>query len=207
MDLIRHKCSLQLSVESNPRLHCINFTSLHDWPRKLAPLSQPIRCKTKTITTQSPAFSCTLGSLAAFTLRSHWLQRVLSFPLIGRCDYSRITLGVVYDNLLHRPSGALFLPSLFLVFLIVLLINVFHSKAILTHRKKGQTSREAAPSISNNTLRTSHPDLYFTVITLVGTKISRSVSEQLRTYLPPTLTTNNGRQVGQGKGRFAVPRN
>ena len=89
---------------------------------------------------------------------------------------------------------------------VVLLINVFHSKAILTHRKKGQTSREAAPSISNNTLRTSHPDLYFTVITLVGTKISRSVSEQLRTYLPPTLTTNNGQQVGQGKGRFAVPR-
>ena len=82
---------------------------------------------------------------------------------------------------------------------VVLLINVFHSKAILTHRKKGQTSREAAPSISNNTLRTSHPDLYFTVITLVGTKISRSVSEQLRTYLPPTLTTNNGQQVGKGR--------
>lgn len=56
--------------------------------------------------------------------------------------------------------------------------------------------------------QTTHfsPRLIFHGYHVSWNQISRSVSEQLRTYLPPTLTTNNGQQVGQGKGRFAVPR-
>ena len=38
----------QLNVESNPVLYWFCFTTLCDWSRKLAPPSQPIRCKTKT---------------------------------------------------------------------------------------------------------------------------------------------------------------
>ena len=38
----------QLSVESTSRLGWLCLTSLCDWSTKLAPLSQPIRCKTKT---------------------------------------------------------------------------------------------------------------------------------------------------------------
>ena len=40
----------QFSTECRgyPGLHCFCFTSLCDWPRELAPLSDPIRFKTKT---------------------------------------------------------------------------------------------------------------------------------------------------------------
>ena len=37
-----------MSVESDPGLHWFWFAMHGDWSRKLAPLSQPIRCKTKT---------------------------------------------------------------------------------------------------------------------------------------------------------------
>ena len=57
---------------------CIFSTSLRDWFRILAPLSQPIRCKTKT------TFSRALGSLVVFTLGSHWLLKIFSFIHIGR---------------------------------------------------------------------------------------------------------------------------
>ena len=56
---------------------CIGFALLRS--RKLVLLSQPIKCKTKPITRA-------LGSLVSFTLRSHWLFKVLSFHLIGCCD-------------------------------------------------------------------------------------------------------------------------
>ena len=52
--------------------------------RKLAPLSQPIRCKTKT---KQPAFSRASGSMGVFTLSFHWLLKACSFLLIGCCDY------------------------------------------------------------------------------------------------------------------------
>ena len=52
--------------------------------RKLAPLSQPIRCKTKT---KQPAFSRASGSMGVFTLSFHWLLKVCSFHLTGCCDY------------------------------------------------------------------------------------------------------------------------
>ena len=41
----------------------------------------------KPITTCSPAFSRALGILLDFALSSHWLFNVLSFLLIGRCNY------------------------------------------------------------------------------------------------------------------------
>ena len=41
----------------------------------------------KPITTCSPAFSRALDILLDFSLSSHWLFNVLSFLLIGRCNY------------------------------------------------------------------------------------------------------------------------
>lgn len=39
------------------------------------------------LTTGWPAFSRALGSMTVFALNSHWLLKVLSFHLIGCCDY------------------------------------------------------------------------------------------------------------------------
>ena len=84
MILIAKNSNFQKSVESNPGLHWFCFTSRCNWFRKLAPLSQPIRCITKT---KQPAFSRTSGSMGVFTLSFHWLLKVCSFFLIGCCDY------------------------------------------------------------------------------------------------------------------------
>ena len=76
------KCSfasnIKLNFKSNPRCHRLYFTSLCDWPRKLAPLSQLIRCET-----ERNHLPVLLGRLVVFTLTSHWLSRVFSFLLIG----------------------------------------------------------------------------------------------------------------------------
>ena len=76
-----------MSVESNPGLKWFCFTVLFDWSRKLAPPSQPIRCKLKPIAPWSLAFSRATGRLHAFTSSCHWLPLIISFTLIGRCDY------------------------------------------------------------------------------------------------------------------------
>ena len=76
-----------MSVESNPGLNWFCFTVLFDWSRKLAPPSQPIRCKLKPIAPWSLAFSRATGRLHAFTSSSHWLPLIICFTLIGRCDY------------------------------------------------------------------------------------------------------------------------
>ena len=56
--------------------------------QKLARLSlNQSDAKLKPITNWLPAFSRALYSLVGFTLSSHWLFRVLSFRLIGRCDF------------------------------------------------------------------------------------------------------------------------
>ena len=41
------KSKFQLSVESNPWLDWFCLTTVCDWSRKFAPISQPIKCKTK----------------------------------------------------------------------------------------------------------------------------------------------------------------
>ena len=79
--------TIKLSVESNPGLNWFCFTVLFDWSRKLAPPSQPIRCKQKPIAPWSLAFSRATGRLDAFTSSCHWLPLIISFTLIGRCDY------------------------------------------------------------------------------------------------------------------------
>ena len=76
-----------MSVESNPGLNWFCFTVLFDWSRKLAPPSQPIRCKLKPIAPWSLAFSRATGRLHEFTSSCHWLPLIISFTLIGRCDY------------------------------------------------------------------------------------------------------------------------
>lgn len=41
------KSKFQLSVESNPWLDWFSLTTVCDWSRKFALISQPIKCKTK----------------------------------------------------------------------------------------------------------------------------------------------------------------
>ena len=77
---------LEFSVESKSILLWFSFTSFCDWSTKLAPLSQPIRCKTKTIATLSFAFSRASGSLLVSTWSPHWLLMTSIFFLINSCD-------------------------------------------------------------------------------------------------------------------------
>ena len=95
-----HQSNFQLSVESNPGLNWFCFTVLFDWSRKLAPPSQPIRCKLKPIAPWSLAFSRATGRLHAFTSSCHWLPLIISFTLIGRCDY----FGFGFRHLIEKRS-------------------------------------------------------------------------------------------------------
>ena len=71
-----------MDVERNLRLHWFCFTSLRDWFRKLAPLSQSIRCKMKTnydlyFFPRSRPFGCFYFgfslALTGIVLSSDWL--------------------------------------------------------------------------------------------------------------------------------------
>ena len=77
----------RLSVQRNLGLLCLCFTLLYDWSRKLASLSQPIRCRTITnnclVVRVFPRFRQFGYFYCAFSL-ALW---VFSFILIGRCDY------------------------------------------------------------------------------------------------------------------------
>ena len=69
---------------------------------KLAPPSQPIRCKTKSnhdlVTRVFPRLK--RMCLHVFTLSSHWLLVMLTFVLIGRCDYFGFRLTALSRNAL-----------------------------------------------------------------------------------------------------------
>ena len=78
------KCSFfQLSVENEPGLFWLHFSSLYDWSRKLAPLSIVVKTKPNRVLVIR-IFPRALSGLLVFTLSSHWLFRVSSFLLIGR---------------------------------------------------------------------------------------------------------------------------
>ena len=96
-------------VERNLRLHWFCFTSLPDWFRKLAPLSQSIRCKMKTnhdlhVFLRSRPFGC-------FNLGSHWLLPVLYFHLIGCCDNTGVGFTTLNRKALYLVDGAGFLQQ------------------------------------------------------------------------------------------------
>ena len=76
-----------MSVERNLRL--LVFC---DWSRKLAPLSQPIRCNTKATFSRPLGIVVLIGSLR-------------SFLLIGRCDYFGYGLTTVNRKALHVTSA------------------------------------------------------------------------------------------------------
>ena len=75
-----------------PSIHnfCLDFYRL----KKLAPLSQPIRCETKT---NYVLVTRAFGSLPVFTLSPAWHFRLFLFLWIGRCDY--LGFGVTKLNL------------------------------------------------------------------------------------------------------------
>ena len=93
-----------MSVESNPGLNWFCFTVLFDWSRKLAPPSQPIRCKLKPIAPWSLAFSRATGRLHAFTSSCHWLPLIISFTLIGRGDYFVLVFDTQLKSALNQAD-------------------------------------------------------------------------------------------------------
>ena len=79
----------QLSVESNC-IFAFNWfciTALCDWFIKLAPLSQPIRCKTKPIVPRAHVFSCAWRRLHVFALNSDWFIALFAPVVIGQSNY------------------------------------------------------------------------------------------------------------------------
>ena len=82
----------RFSVESNPGLLLFCFSSLCDWSRKLASLSQPVRLRLKTITTWALAFSRATSCLLVYILSSHWFPAIIPFPMIGCCITSVLAL-------------------------------------------------------------------------------------------------------------------
>lgn len=64
-------------------------------------LFQANRCKTKTITTRSIAFSRALVSLLVFTWSSYWLLGFFSFPLIGCWDYFGFGLTTLFRRAIY----------------------------------------------------------------------------------------------------------
>lgn len=89
-----------LSVVGNPGPHWFCFTSLCDWSRKLAPLFQPIRCKTETnhdlVACVFPRFRqfASMFSLWVFT---PWYFSFFSLVIV-------ITLVLVLRQLINKRS-------------------------------------------------------------------------------------------------------
>ena len=82
--MTQSKSKFQLSVESNPWLNWFCLTTVCDWSRKFAPISQPIKCKTKIDRDVVTRVSRATGSLR------------VCFVLIDRCDHSGFFLRVLW---------------------------------------------------------------------------------------------------------------
>ena len=92
-------CNFQLSVEYNPGLLWFYFIFLCNWSRKLASLSQPIRCKTKT---NRDLVTCVFPRFGYLRFPALWLrafsralvslpvssQRLFSLFLVSHWDYN-----------------------------------------------------------------------------------------------------------------------
>ena len=92
-------CNFQLSVEYNPGFLWFCFISLCNWSRKLASLSQPIRCKTKT---NRDLVTCVFPRFGYLRFPAFWLhafsralvslpvssQRLFSLFLVCHWDYN-----------------------------------------------------------------------------------------------------------------------
>ena len=76
-----------LSVESKSSLPLFCITTLNYWLKKLAPLSQPIRSKTKAIATCSRTFSRASCRLHVFASSFDWFPGFPASLVIGQSDY------------------------------------------------------------------------------------------------------------------------
>ena len=81
------------------------FTTLCDWSRKLAPLSQPIRCKTRTNRDLVTSISRARGGLRVFILSPHWLILIFTVVLIGCCDVCGVVLDTQSQTALLEGKG------------------------------------------------------------------------------------------------------
>ena len=81
------KNTSQSSNKSNPRLFWSSFTSLCDWFRKLAPPSQPIKCKNYTYgRPRFPALQSVGLVLLRVLIGSFWFYETRSKPIGGKLE-------------------------------------------------------------------------------------------------------------------------
>ena len=76
-----------MTVESNLRLLWFCITTLSDWFKTLAPLSQPIRSNPKPIATCSCAFSRALRRLHVIASIFDWFTGLSVSFVIGQSNY------------------------------------------------------------------------------------------------------------------------
>ena len=75
--------TFQMTVESN---YGITVATLNDWPKKLAPLSQPMRSKTKSSRTVY-AISFALGKFQVTAWNFPWFIGLFAPVVISRSNY------------------------------------------------------------------------------------------------------------------------
>ena len=73
-----------MTVESN---YMIAIATLSDWLKRLAPVFQPMRRKTKTIPLCTSDFSRASGELQAIVRNCDWLMELFVPVVIGQSDY------------------------------------------------------------------------------------------------------------------------
>lgn len=73
-----------------------------DWSRKLAPLSQPIRCKTKTNQELVARVFSRVRKFRCFSFEFSLAFKSISFLLIGRFDYFGFGFGTLIRKALNR---------------------------------------------------------------------------------------------------------
>ena len=76
-----------MTIESNLRLLWFCITTLSDWFKTLAPLSQPIRSKIKTNRDLLCAFSHALPRLHVIASSFDWFNELSVSFVIGQSDY------------------------------------------------------------------------------------------------------------------------
>ena len=116
------------------------FTSLFNWSRKIAPLFQPIRSKTRINQ------DLVLLVFPRFTSSSYWLLKILPFLPIGFCDtaekrssaFDRRKLEMTFDSGLVKCAQCL--RTSFYFFYLELLLKCQKERRILPARKLKKTT-------------------------------------------------------------------
>ena len=85
-----------MTVESN---YVIAIATLSDWPKRLAPVFQPMRSKTKTIRTMYTSFFPRFEELQVIARNSDWFIALFAPVVIGRSN----CFGFGFSTVIWKP--------------------------------------------------------------------------------------------------------